>query len=271
MQNNNWDNRDYWHKQLDEPLYSDLAWSRPENRLQAGKLLIIGGNGHGFNVPAQAFTAATQAGVGTARVLMPDSVAKQLAKFPKPNLDIEFAPSTPSGSFAQKALNDFLSLSDWADGVLLAGNLGHNSETAVLLEKYVAKHHGVLMLCEDAVDYFVQAPNSIVKRDDTCLVVTIAQLQKLGLSLKFQKVFKFDTNILELVEQLHELTEQFKLSIILKHLGVIYVASSGQVSTTKQESDFDSWRIESASKAIVWWIQNNQRSFEAITTSLVVE
>lgn len=261
---------DYWHKQADEPIYQDLAWSRPENRLQAGKLLIIGGNGHGFNVPAQSFTAAIKAGIGTARVLMPDSVAKQLSKFPKPNLEIEYTASTPSGSFALKSLSDFLSLSDWADGVLLAGNFGHNSETAILLEKFVAKHSGTLTLCEDAVDYFVKAPDSIAKRPSTCLVVTISQLQKLGLSLGFNKVFKFDTNILELVESLHEFSQQFAISIILKHLSVIYVAHNGQVSTTKQEADFDSWRIDTASKASVWWIQNSQKPFEAMTTSLLV-
>lgn len=262
--------KDYWHKQADKPLFQDLAWSRPENKLQAGKLLIIGGNGHEFNVPAQAYAAATKAGIGIARVLMPDSVAKQLAKFPRPALEIEYTPSTPSGSFASKALIEFLSLSDWADGVLLAGNLGHNSETAILLEKFVSKYHGPVTLCEDAVGYFVQAPNSISQRDDTCLVVTIAQLQKLGTSLKFSKPFKFDTNILELVEQLHEFTEQYELSIVLKHLDVIYVAHQGQVSTTKLEAEFDSWRIETAAKASVWWLQNSQKPFQSITTSIVV-
>lgn len=262
-------NLDYWHKQTDKPIYPGLAWSRPENRLQAGKLLIIGGNGHEFNIPAQAYASAVKAGIGTARVLMPDSVAKHLAKLPKPSLEIEYTASTPSSSFATKSLVDLLSLSDWADGVLLAGNFGHNSETAILLEKYVTKYTGILMLSEDAVDYFVQAPDSVANRPEVCLVATIAQLQKFAVSLKFQTVFKFDTNIVELVESLHKFTLEFKTTIVLKHLNILYVASEGQISTTKLDDDFDSWRIDTASKAIVWWIQNSQKTFEAITTSLV--
>ena len=42
-------NHDYWHKQTSsKPLFPELIWSRPENRQLAGKLLIIGGNLHGF-------------------------------------------------------------------------------------------------------------------------------------------------------------------------------------------------------------------------------
>ena len=40
---------DYWHKQTAEnPLYEDVLWARPENKHGAGKLLVVGGNLHGF-------------------------------------------------------------------------------------------------------------------------------------------------------------------------------------------------------------------------------
>src|ERR1700722_14895032 len=129
-------NRDYWHKQTaEQPLFPSLIWSRPESRAQSGKLLIIGGNLHGFALTAEAYNQAVKAGIGIVRVLMPDAIKNLLGKAAKTIPGIEFAPSTPSGSFSQKALDDFLALSHWADGVLLAGELGHNSETAILLEK----------------------------------------------------------------------------------------------------------------------------------------
>ena len=57
----------YWHKQSDKPLFPELEWSRPENKQQAGKLLVIGGNKFGFVEPSEAFAAAEKAGVGNAR------------------------------------------------------------------------------------------------------------------------------------------------------------------------------------------------------------
>jgi NAD(P)H-hydrate repair Nnr-like enzyme with NAD(P)H-hydrate dehydratase domain len=58
-----------WFKQRQtEPLFADLLWSRPENRLRAGKLLIIGGNKHLVAAPGNAYTAAEKAGIGSCRV-----------------------------------------------------------------------------------------------------------------------------------------------------------------------------------------------------------
>src|SRR5262245_34884782 len=122
--------REYWRKQQPgKLLFPELEWSRPENKAQAGKLLIVGGNQHGFAAPAEAYAVATKTGIGTARVLLPDALQKTVGRI----LDNgEFAPSTPSGSFSQKALGELLSYSSWADAALLAGDFGRNSETAIL-------------------------------------------------------------------------------------------------------------------------------------------
>ena len=120
--------QDYWHKQLpDKPLYPDLLWSRPEQAAQAGKLLVIGGNAFGFSAPAEAFQAALDAGVGTCRVILPDRLQKTVGRILEAG---EYAPSTPSGSFAKKSLATLIDYSQWADATLLAGDFGRNSETA---------------------------------------------------------------------------------------------------------------------------------------------
>jgi NAD(P)H-hydrate repair Nnr-like enzyme with NAD(P)H-hydrate dehydratase domain len=72
--------RDYWLRQdVKKPLFPDLMWSKPETKSQAGKLLILGGNVHGFSAAAESFNEATKAGIGTARVLMPDILQKTVA------------------------------------------------------------------------------------------------------------------------------------------------------------------------------------------------
>src|SRR5258708_2443063 len=95
--------RTYWHKQGSEPLFPDLVWSRPETKQTAGKLLIIGGNVHGFSAVGNAYTEAIKAGIGTVRIILPDVLRKTVSKL-LPEAD--FTASTPSGSFGQKALAD---------------------------------------------------------------------------------------------------------------------------------------------------------------------
>src|SRR5437868_284792 len=125
-----------WLRQNREPLFPNILWSRPENKRYAGKLLIIGGHKQSFNDVSAAYSAALKAGIGTVRVILPDSLQKMLAKvFP----EAEYAASTPIGSFSRQALGSLLDAADWADGVLLAGDLGRNSETAILLEAFVEK------------------------------------------------------------------------------------------------------------------------------------
>ncbi len=259
--------RTYWHKQtLEEPLYPDLLWSRPENKARAGKLLIVGGNVHGFAAAGEAYNEAIKAGVGTVRVLLPDRLQKTVSKlFP----EAEFAPSTPSGSFGHQALAEFLELGTWADGVMLAGDFGRNSEAAILLEQFLKKYQGQLTLTKDAIDYFASTPQNLLSRPQTLLVLSFAQLQKLATKSHFSRAFTFDMSLLQLVENLHYFTDQNSATIVVKHLQTILVSIDGKVSSTKLKEDKEVWRVQAAAQAATWWLQNPGKTFEAITTSLI--
>lgn len=258
--------REYWYKQTgDKPLFPDLLWSRPENRQFAGKLLIIGGNLHGFAAPAGSYQTATRAGIGVARVLLPESLQKTVGSAFEAG---EYAPCTPSGSFGQKALSEFLQLSQWADGVLVGGDLGRNSETAILLEKFAEKYDGQLTITKDAADYFTSTPQKVMYRPNTLFVVSLAQLQKLASSAGFTRAFIFSMDLLRLVETLREFTNSYSTSIIVKHLDTLLVATGGRVSTTRLPEDKETWRVETATHAAVWWLQNPSNPFEALTTAV---
>ena len=257
----------FWHKQTPEqPLYPDLLWSQPQNKKQAGKLLVVGGNAHGFAAAGEAFAQATAAGIGTARVLLPDSLRKTVGRVFEAG---EYAPSTPSGSFSQKALAELLDMSQWADAVLLAGDFGRNSETAILLEQFIVKYTGQLTLAKDAADYFIKSPAALLARPNTLAVLSFAQLQKIAVNARFVTAFTFDMDFLRLVEALHDFTRQHQTAIVVKHLQTIFAAGKGQVSTTKLDNDLDIWRVKTAAQAAVWWLQNPSKSFESITTALV--
>jgi hypothetical protein len=257
----------YWQKQTKElPLFSELLWSRPENRRHAGKLLVIGGNGYGFSAPAAVYAEAGKAGVGTCRVVLPEALHKTVGKiFPA----AEYAASTAtSGGFAKAALAEWLSQSAWADGVVLAGDFGRNSETAILLESYLAKFGHQLTLVNDTVEYALDTPELFLERADTTLVLSIAQLQKLVSAAKFTSPVVSGMALLQLADLLYNFTLQHQINLITYHEGAILVAVHGHVSSTRQHTA-DLTSI--ATHAAVWWLQNPAKPFEAITTSLVAE
>lgn len=259
--------REYWHKQTnDASLFPNLQWSRPENRAAAGKLLIAGGNAHGFAAPALAYQESVKAGIGTVKVLLPDALHKIVGSHMH---EAEFAPSTPSGSFGRQALGNFLELGNWSDGVAIVGELGRNSETAILLETFVNKFDGRITLTRDCVDYFYHIANDLFSRPDTLLVISMAQLQKLTLTAKFTNAFTFSMDLLHLIDALHELTEQYPVHIIVKHLQNIIVSSGGEVSTTKLAEEVPIWRVRYAAHAATWWLQHPKKPFESITTSVI--
>jgi ADP-dependent NAD(P)H-hydrate dehydratase / NAD(P)H-hydrate epimerase len=259
--------RDYWLRQTaEQPLFPELEWSRPENRAAAGKLLIIGGNLHGFAAPAEAYAAAMKAGAGTARVLLPNAVQKIVGPILENG---EFAPSTPaSGSFSQKALGELVTHARWADSVLLAGDLGRNSETAIVLEKFLAKCPLPLTLTKDAVDYVTSAPHIVLNRPHTLLVLSLSQLQRLGTAAKFTKPVTLSMDLLHIVEWLHSFTVTHRPAIIVKHFGQLLVATEGKVSSTALTKEKPIWRVQMATNAAVWWLQNPNKPFEALTTAV---
>jgi ADP-dependent NAD(P)H-hydrate dehydratase / NAD(P)H-hydrate epimerase len=257
----------YWHRQTSEkPLFPQLAWSRPEHRASAGKLLIIGGNVHGFAAPAEAYAESQRAGIGVARALLPNALRRIVGILIE---QAEFAPSTPSGSFSQRALNDALSLAAWADGTLFVGDLGRNAETAILVEKFLHKAPGPVTLTKDAVDYMTSLPGALLERDSSLLVLSLAQLQRLGTAVHTPSAVRFGMDILQLTDWLHEFTTRHKPHLIVRHLDTVFVAVNGQVSTTRLADPSHLWRLKTATHASVWWLQNPEKPFEALTASML--
>lgn len=254
----------YWQKQTAEPLFADLLWSRPENKQHAGKLLIIGGNLHGFAAPASAYQEVLQAGAGTARVLLPSALQKTVGKILEHG---EYAPSTPSGSFSKQALGEWLIHSQWADAVLLAGDLGRNSETAITTEQFTTKYAEQLIITKDAVDYFYVTATDIIKRPKTTLVLTLAQLQKIARHSKWPHTVTFDLGLAQMVEWLHDFSAAHAANIVTYHNGIIFVAVNGRVSTTNV-GEQETWRLKTASHASVWLMQNPAKPFEALTVAV---
>jgi NAD(P)H-hydrate repair Nnr-like enzyme with NAD(P)H-hydrate dehydratase domain len=249
-----------WSKQTpDKPLFPDVLWSRPENRRHAGKLLIIGGHKQEFNIVSEAYTAALKAGAGTVRVILPDSLQKMLHKlFP----ETEYAASTPIGSFSRQALGTLLDAADWADAVFLAGDLGRNSETAVLLEGFVEKYRGKLAMAGDSTDYFLNQKDRITSRNGTLLIANLGQLQKLAAPALIQQ----NSDFIKAIEQVSDWASQTLLSIVTIHSDKAIVAVKQQISTSPVKISTPDAAL--AAYTTVWWLQQPERPFEALTTAV---
>jgi NAD(P)H-hydrate repair Nnr-like enzyme with NAD(P)H-hydrate dehydratase domain len=262
--------RTYWHKQGKTPLYPDLIWSRPENKQAAGKLLIIGGHAYGFAAPAVAYQEAVAAGIGSARVLIPDHIKKQLEHFQGPALEITYAPSTPSGSFASRALAEMHDSASWSDAILLAGDLGKNSETAIVIEKLLRATHHAVTITQDAIEYVIAHPDTLLKRQHTALVLTMSQLQKLFKNNKSPIAITHSMDLMQLIDVLHEFTKKHPVAIIVRHHDTMLVAYSGDVSTTEYPYYVeDAWQVPVAAHVAVWWLQNPSKAFQAMTSALI--
>jgi len=258
------DHKDYWRKQGDEPLFPDILWSRPQTKHGAGKLAIIGGNSHGFGAPGMAYNTTLQSGVGVCQVLLPDAV-KKVVKSLLP--DAGFAPSTPSGSFSRKALDSFMADAAWSDAVLLSGDAGRNSETAMLLESFVEKYSGLLTITQDAVDYFKETPQQIIDREQTLIVLSIAQLQKMFIGVGSPTPITLSMNASHLAVALRDFTLEHAAGIVTKLGDIMFIAHNGQVVSLRHEPK--TWRVETAARASVFWMQNPSKLLEAVASAIV--
>lgn len=257
----------YWHTQTPEnPLYPDIAWSKPEQRQHAGKIAIIGGNKLGFAAVAQAYSDALEAGIGECRAILPDALKTAI---PSSVSETVFTPSTPSGSIAKEGEPQLTAATEWASMTLLIGDTGRNSETAISLETLLRRHAGPAVITRDAVDLLKHSSMALVTRKNTLFVVSFAQLQKLFQAVYYPKILTFSMQLLNLVEALHKFTITYPVSIVTFHHQQLIVAHNGDVTTTPWQNPMAIWRGSVATKAAVYWAWNPSKPLEATSASLI--
>lgn len=257
----------YWLKQThSKPLFPNIQWNKPEQKARAGKLLIIGGHAQGFVAVAESYAMALETGVGEVRVLLPDSLKKSL---PPNLLEATLLASNPSGGFSKGAWPQFAVGAAWADGILLPGDAGRNSETAILYEKLLDETEVPITLTRDAADLVKQNYAKLVERPNTLLVLSFAQAQKLFSSVYYPKILTFSMPLTGFVEALHKFTITYPVNLVVLHNENLTVASQGKVSTTPWQNALEIWRGNVATHAASYWLWSPSQTFEAVTTSLM--
>lgn len=257
----------YWQKQTpDKPLFPDIEWAKPEQRSKRGRLGIIGGNKLSFVSVAENYSIALQAGAGEARVLLPNVLKKSV-----PNImtNVIYGETNPSGSLTKAAISEMKALGEWSTGILMIGDTGQNSETAILYEDFIRDYNGLLTITRDAIDLLKNSTNIIVERPNTMIVASFAQLQKIFQYVYYPKVLTFSMQLTNLVEALHKFTITYPASIAVLHKEILLVASDGEVTSTPWSEPMQIWRGAVATKAATYWLWNPSKPLESITASLL--
>ena len=257
----------YWRQQtIDKPLFPDIEWSKPETKAQRGRLGILGGNKLGFTGAAESYTTSLRTGVGEARVLLPDGLRKTI---PPTMTDVIFGASNPSGSLSRDALGDTLALAAWSQSLLLIGDAGRNSETAILYEDLLREHSGPVVITRDAIDLVKNSADFLAARPQTTLVLSFAQLQKLFQAVYYPKVLTFSMQLMQLVDVVHKFTITYPTTLVVLHQDTVVVAHGGEVTTTPWSSPMLIWRGDTATRAASYLIWNPKKPLEAISASLL--
>jgi NAD(P)H-hydrate repair Nnr-like enzyme with NAD(P)H-hydrate dehydratase domain len=257
----------FWQQQTpDTPLFPDIEWNKPEQRALAGRLGIIGGNKLGFAGAAESYSTALKTGVGEAKVLLPDVLKKTI---PATILEAQFAPSNISGSLSRDALIDMRALAAWSTGILLIGDAGRSSETAIVYDDFIRNYTGQLTLTRDAIDLLRTSFPQLVERENTLFVASFAQIQKLFQGVYYPKVLTFSMQLAQFVDALHKFTITYPTTILTLHKDHIIVAHGGRIVTMEWGNALQIWRGVTATKAASYWLWHPGKPLEVIATSLL--
>ena len=256
----------FWQVQKPgQPLFSATAWNKPEQRTQAGRLGIIGGNKLGFAGVASAYSAAHTAGVGEVRVLLPQALQSSL---PPSMVEATFAPSNTSGSLARDAISQMRALGAWAGMILLAGDAGRSSETAITYDDFIHDYHGPLVLTRDAIDLVAASHPQLLERPDTLFVASFAQVQKLLTSVYYPKMLTFSMQLLQLVDVLHKFTITYPTVVVTLHKDNLVIAHGGHVVTQQWANPMLLWRGEAAAHIASWYLWSPRQPLHAAATAI---
>ncbi|HEY5268218.1 MAG TPA: hypothetical protein VII94_03735 [Candidatus Saccharimonadales bacterium] len=256
-----------WLKQtVQTPLYDNLIWSRPENKLHSGRALVIGGSSHGFSKTVNSYERLLRAGIGQVTILLPKSVQKILGHISE---DVIYCPSTDSGSFSSEALGDMLDFSNSSDGIFLCGELSNNSQTLVVIEKLITETIKPVVITDDSIDLVLHFDSNIINRDNMIFVGNLDKIQRLLTKLKSDQAITSNIALSNLVEIMQKFTLTNKLCIVTIHQDFVINAKNGVVLTTKIESPKYQSITELIYDIVCWVIQNPENKFEALSCAAI--
>ena len=182
--------------------------------------------------------------------------------------DVIYGETNISGGLTRNAITEMKAIGEWSTGILLIGDAGRNSETAILYEDFITSYKGPLTISRDSIDLLKNSSMALVERPNTLLILSFAQLQKLFQAVYYPKVLTFSMQLTNLVEALHKFTITYPTCITVFHNDIILIACNGEVTSTAWSNPMTIWRGITASRAATYWLWNPSKPLESVTASL---
>lgn len=261
----------YWKQQTSgEPLFPNTLWSKPENKINAGKLGLVGGNALSFLAVANAYQSAINCGIGEVKLILPNQLKKQLGSLP----NAEFAATNQSGALSKEAEPLLKALENESDGILLIGDASRNNETQLLYENFVRQSTAnpsskPFIIARDAVDLLMGVMNEITTRENIVLILSFNQLQKIFQSLYFPIVLVHSIQTIKLVEALHKFTISNAATLVVFHNDNLIAASGGEVFSTSFNKATEIWQGKTPAQIACWMIWSHLKPLEAVACALL--
>ena len=183
--------------------------------------------------------------------------------------DLLLVPSNPSGGMALAAEKCLDVAAGWSGQMLFIGDSGANSETAQLLQKFIADEAYLditVTVARDAVDLVIYDAESLLNRPKCCLVVSLAQFQKLARAVFYPRMITFSQGIRQVAETLHKFTITYPATIVLFHDDNLIVAHGGRVVSQAFSEAMRVWNGEVPTRAAAWQVWQSD-PIKAIATS----
>ncbi len=257
----------YWEKQSSKPLFPDLFWNIPEQK--TGTISLIGGNSQNFSAIVRTAEYLNHTfPLKKVTTVLPDSLKTKL-----PALEnVEFTPSTSSGSFAKS--RDLEKFFDNSNFTFIAGDLSHNAETAVAFTDAIKHSITPLLLTRDSIDLLAPTFSQIVEHPALFLVGPMLQLQKVFRALFYPRMILLSQPLVPVVETLHKFTLTYtNITILTFHEANLIVASNGNISTTHLvDTDFTPlslWSGQLAARVAALSLYNPGKPFDAATSAIL--
>lgn len=254
---------EFWLKQVDQPLFPEAHWGRPEQKAQAKRLLIIGGSEQGFEQTGRLFQAAINAGIGHAKVALPSNL-KNIVGSQLP--DTVFVDLSPSTNDTKVALNALLAFAQWADGVV-GVQLGRNSRTALLIASFTQKFEHNLIVTDDLVESLKHDPELIIRRPKTLFVHSFKGLLELVKLVKSEVSFRHDMGLRPFVLALKQFNEHLNTNLVVIYDQTIVVSVDGKVVTTQRAKHPDPVML--SAYCGTWWLQQPQQPLVALANAVL--
>lgn len=259
----------YWRKQI-KPLFEDLLWNIPEQKLNS--INVIGGNSQNFHsIIRIAEFLSSHFPLRRVSTILPDTLQRALPPLP----NINFVPSTDSGSFAKSDLLNLAFTS--SDFTILAGDLSRNSATAIALTTAITKSltdAKPLLITRDSVDLLAESSAKLFEHPKLFIVASLAQIQKLFRALYYPKMIMLSQPLIPVIETLHKFTLTYdKVTLLTFHQDNIIVAHAGEIITTNIiDTDFSPlslWGGTLAATTAALNLFNPQKPLDATTAAIL--